>query len=41
MSDKVPSLAKDKISPFEVVRMQGTANQVNGTNKVLFHYCVL
>lgn len=41
MIDKIPSLAEDKISLFEVVRMQGTANQINGTDKVLFHYCVL
>ena len=39
--DEVSSFAKNEISPLEVVWMQSSTNQVNGTNEILFHYCVL
>ena len=39
--EKVSSFREDKVVLLEVVWVQSSANQINCSNEVLFHNCVL
>ena len=41
MADEVASLAEHKVAGLEVIRVQGSTNQVNGSDQVLLDNSVL
>ena len=41
MLNEILTPQKHKLSVFEMVGVNGTANEIDGPNEVLFHNCVL